>query len=732
MLKLRIAELALLSGWLLAGVAQGQALRVEPQVGPYDPRALAFSPVQAGHLLVVEGDGNVSLWDVEDLQEPVCLRTWYTNAASIALCPDGKFVVGGLDGTVQLFDDEMEWSRETHSGRVWGIGCSRRGIVSGEGDFDLRLSDLDGSPRPRSSLAFPGRARSLAISPGGDVIATGYADGAIVLWDKNGRTRASPVRGHHAAVECLTFSATGDILASGSRDGRIRIWNADSSLRAEVGPGHQKAIRSLAFSPRGDVLVSVSWDRTVRLWNLDGTPRGDPLGRSNEWLHSAAISATGDVLAAADMSGPVQLLGIDGAPMGKLPERPKSGVVSIAFSPTEAMVAVAGYDSEIRQWNLDGSKRAAPLTGHVGLVTSLAFSPDGKVLVSASDSFDATVRLWRLDSHSPGKVLEGHSGLPTAVAASPQGDLVAAGDSDGRIHFWNLDGTRRGKTVEKAPSWIQALAFSPTGAVVASNYLKTTIGLWNLDGSPSPGFLLGHPFPVRALAFSPRGDLLASGDAGGTVRLWNLNEENRASDLPGCWGGEIKSVVFSSSGKLLMAAGAARSCLWKLAEGQPGDVRCLPIHAIGATWLEQAQLFGLASPSGLITFVDSDLRTRVRLLLTKEGGIAWTPDGWFSAPPRLRQQVRVFPAGALSPKELAQRYHRPPEIRIALFGRNGYPAAWTQTPGEAPAIVSWYQDQPLPTKLALCIVATAIVGLLLALAIRASRNWPAEGSSSRR
>jgi WD40 repeat protein len=70
-----------------------------------------------------------------------------------------------------------------------------------------------------------GCLRALAVSPGGQLIATGGDDRAVVVWDAPTGGATLRLQGHTRRVNCVSFSNTGGLLASGSCDGHVLLWN---------------------------------------------------------------------------------------------------------------------------------------------------------------------------------------------------------------------------------------------------------------------------------------------------------------------------------------------------------------------------------------------------------------------------------------------------------------------------------------------------------------------------
>ena len=76
------------------------------------------------------------------------------------------------------------------------------------------------------------------------------------------------IPGTYRGVSSVAYSPDGSSIASGFRDTTIRVWNATTG-QCVAGPfqGHIESVLSVAYSPDGRYIASGSVDHTIRVWN---------------------------------------------------------------------------------------------------------------------------------------------------------------------------------------------------------------------------------------------------------------------------------------------------------------------------------------------------------------------------------------------------------------------------------------------------------------------------------
>ena len=190
-----------------------------------------------GTYLATAGAGGV--WYYDTASRNLVQQLPGSNAQKIAMSPDGSQLLTSLseqDEPVAVYDvrdggqvftlDEFGWGRDylqsvfSPDGR-W-VGTVKRGW---EAPPELVIYDAathqvyKSMPLEKDILL-----TSLAFSLLESMVATGTADGEILLIDYSELKVLATLTGHHATVEHLIFSPDGQYLISASIDGTIRTW----------------------------------------------------------------------------------------------------------------------------------------------------------------------------------------------------------------------------------------------------------------------------------------------------------------------------------------------------------------------------------------------------------------------------------------------------------------------------------------------------------------------------
>jgi len=172
--------------------------------------------------------------------------------------------------------------------------------------------------------------------------------------------------------------------------------------------------------------------------------------------------------------------------------------------------------------------------------------------------------------------MPGHESYVTGVALA--GDLVVSGAYDGQLIWWNSQSLAPLRKVAAHGKWIRGVTASRDGRWVASVADDMICKVWDARTGELAHALAGHqpmtphhyPSMLFAAAFSPDGRHLATADKIGHIVVWDLDGGQQAAALEAptmyTWDprqrrhsiGGIRSLAFSSDGKLLAAGGTGQ------------------------------------------------------------------------------------------------------------------------------------------------------------------------------
>ena len=506
--------------------------------------------LHAPHLVSVGGDRKFAWWALPPDLNPrstVTIRPTLGDGISVSVGP-GRFAVGRPDGIVELgiLEDRPHVPVRLHQGPVRAVAfvgvC--RWLLTGGADGVIHIVNTDGDPVGKAeagkleSIAIPaahaGGVTSLAVSPWGDLFASGGADGQVRFWSLPEGRRLGELP-HGGPIRSVVFRSgvpgdarpAGHLLASAGDDGRVRLWDWSSLAgwrflgAAAVWPGHTAPPR-VAFSPDGRRLLSWSADGSSRLWDraegrmlrqLDRNDKGVAVttGRfSADGSQVATVSADGTVRiwkAAAGDEGPVRTVRCDAGPFHAADVSPDLGSLAVVGPPKPDV------GSLVRLWSLTSGAEAEPFVVRGGTLIAVTFSPDGRLLAVCEH---AGVHIWEAATRRAlPRSRFGHSLVEELQFADDRGGVLALRSNEALVR---LQETATGRELAAIPV-AGGFAYHPSG-VAAGVGPGSRVELRDRTGR----MLAATAEPVGSRpALSPDGRYLAAGGPDGSVRVWDLS-----------------------------------------------------------------------------------------------------------------------------------------------------------------------------------------------------------------
>lgn len=200
------------------------------------PTVRAAASADGRWLALADHDRTIRIWDVRQAQLQCTVSTTQNSITALAWFPDRPWLVIGC-----------------HQGEI-RIVNGRNGQLEMHQKAEELLSDIQ-------------------VAPTGQQLAVSFLDGRLLLYDVPHWTRRA-LEGHRDQVLTASWSPDGRTLASGSADGTIILWNVALARQLmHLTPPRPAAITVVRFSPDAAWLAGGTAAGEVCVWrgaSLDG------------------------------------------------------------------------------------------------------------------------------------------------------------------------------------------------------------------------------------------------------------------------------------------------------------------------------------------------------------------------------------------------------------------------------------------------------------------------------
>ena len=215
--------------------------------------------------------------------------------------------------------------------------------------------------------------------------------GEVRQWSVAERKLLRVLEGHSDAIYSVALSPDGNILATGSYDQKIKLWDVASGQELNTLSGHNGAVFGLAFRPDGKLLASASADRTVKLWNMATGKRTDTLSQPLKEQYSVAFSADGRQLYAGGADSRIRVWQISEAalettnPMLDAHFAHEGTILRLALSPDGKSLLSCADDRSAKLWSLPDLKQQMVLSQQGDWVSASVFLSTNRIALGRLD-----------------------------------------------------------------------------------------------------------------------------------------------------------------------------------------------------------------------------------------------------------------------------------------------------------------------------------------------------------
>jgi pre-mRNA-processing factor 19 len=265
--------------------------------------------------------------------------------------------------------------------------------------------------------------------------------------DKLKLTKSSPLHSSQSpGILCMDLHPTKqDLVLTGGADHAVIVFHRGTGKVAETLKGHSKKLTSVQFHPTEDMLVSTSSDKTVRVWRANDKGKFETahtLKSHTAEVSGAHIHPTNEYVVTGSLDKTWCLHNLEtGEMLTKVAEASVTkGYSCMQFHPDGLILGTGTVDSYIRIWDIKTQGNVASFEGHKGQITALSFSENGYYLATSAE--DSSVRLWDLRKLENFHTIQLDDGVKvTSLDFDYSGQYLAVGGTDARVYAsktWNL------------------------------------------------------------------------------------------------------------------------------------------------------------------------------------------------------------------------------------------------------------------------------------------------------
>jgi serine/threonine protein kinase/WD40 repeat protein len=410
------------------------------------------------------------------------------------------------------------WDLET--GRsIASLPCSSNNFAFSADGRHLAALEPDGSIALRQAatgalvrrISCGDPVDQLAFHPGGRFLAatTGVA-GTVRVFDveTGDAVWSAPL---FSRARALAWSDDGRLLAAGGNAYRIAVWDFEKRTPLSSLEGHHNVITDLGFTPRDNLLFSTAWDNTTKLWDpVQGTILVELPGTFLQAGPGQRVGLLDAELSAGlwEVASRRECRALHHGLVGNVMAR--ADIDAVDIHPEGRLMASAAQDG-VRLWDIANGRELAHLD--IDRTESVGFSADGTRMLTFGP---AGLRVWPVSPSTEGRQTLGPprrldhtaTGSHTRAVWGGEGRLIAA--IDGRAQqavVWDVE---RGVSVFTSGihEKIHSIALSPDGRWLATaTFRGRDIKLWDVQAG-----VLARVWPAEhaRVAFSPDGRWFAA------------------------------------------------------------------------------------------------------------------------------------------------------------------------------------------------------------------------------
>ena len=369
-----------------------------------------------------------------------------------------------------------------------------------------------------STTVAPSPVTHLCFHHPTNLIAAGYADGSIKIWDVSSQSVLMTFEGHKSSISQLKFDRSGTRLVSGSNDASIILWDLVGESGLFKLKGHKGPISGVQFLSQNDstndidsmedYILSSSRDGMIKLWELKSQQCVETHMAHSSECWSMAVNGTKDTLLTTGNKDQV-----------------KVWIIDLALDDGEKITERGSFE---KQSKARGNEIHFKNIKKGGILVELF----------AIQNADRTIEVFRVRSEDEMK--KGISKRMKRLKDKGMDDeeiLQSIRDSEISMLITQFATIRASSKIQSC-NWAGTggkkldILISSTNNSIEYDSLITSENLKKAqptDVQANKLYLieqLGHRFDIRAMDISPEDDKLLATASNGELRIWNTRTYN--------------------------------------------------------------------------------------------------------------------------------------------------------------------------------------------------------------
>ena len=548
-----------------------------PLVHHADVTTAQFRP--DGKLILTTSGGAGQLWNAGTGERVGAALDVAAFVFDARFSPDGSRVaLACAPGEARVWEVASGVRRHIfkHTNNVWYVAFSPNGklLVTTSDDKTARVWDVESGQPACEALQHQGRVTVAEFSPDGQRVATASHDNTAQIWNARTGQKIGPPLKHNNAVRRAMFSPEGLRVATASWDKTVRVWDALTGEPLTEPMAHDSTVFGVQFSPDGERVLTSSNGKAVLIWQVIGTsaltfqlpyritaldfsPDGKRVVVASDGEHTSVW----DAFTAHPASLPLI------HPANPPSTHPVITVDHAVFSPDGKLVATAADDWRARIWSAnDGRLLKSPMHSlPLDEVRHVAFNADSTRLLATGHN---TATIWDASNGVRLAVIQHDAGLSQPACFSPDGREVLTATETGIARVWDA---RSGKPVTPPLSHatsITSAQFSPDGRFMLTTARAPSFFIWDKSTGHQWERRWPHRDPVLSASYTRDGKRVISSTLNYGAQVWDLET---GVSLTGEFGGRFRarSAVFSADeSRVMIWYHDNTSLLWDSLSGQ--------------------------------------------------------------------------------------------------------------------------------------------------------------------